>query len=113
MLERIDMCKYNKEENKLLGLPEDEECLLQKLSIQRLAKKEMDELLKLEMKEAQKNLSDYFNIKHIPKTQEEMNKLREKIEKKYRNLANSQEPLECKPETIVACKAAEEALRNK
>ena len=28
------MCEYNKEENKLLGLPADERCSLEKLGIQ-------------------------------------------------------------------------------
>ena len=28
------MCQYNKEENKLLGLPEDEPCSLEKLGIE-------------------------------------------------------------------------------
>ena len=112
MYEGINMCKYNKEENKLLELPENEECSLQNLAIKRLAEEEMQSILKLEIEESEKNLSDYYNVQHIPKTTEEMEKLREKITEKYRKIANCQEPIKCKPETIAACKAAEEALKD-
>ena len=106
------MCKYNKEENKLLGIPEDELCILETIAIQRRVEELQQEIIKALINNTEKDILDYYNIKHIPRDKEDIEEILTKVEnehkEKYKDI-----PYDCKPETVKACKEAEQCLACK
>ena len=103
------MCKYNKEENKLLiragyDITEDELCTIEKIHIEEDAeelRRQIEETIKTYNKE---QLNDYYNQGYMISKEELIKKITEKYQ---------QGKCKCKPETVKACKEAEQCLACK